>query len=592
MGSRWALACLLFARLSAADVSADPVPAWHPHRIRRRERHASHAAVLASSTEPPPAPELEFTFSSSLGCGELTSPTWERRVCFGQLVVVEAASGLAGLPLVAVNVTVTARPVGSDAEHAPACGAALRVVLVSHRARLAPTAALREAECGTFPARFTLPRVAPEYSAEVHLLHSGLAEAETQAGLALVNVPVVVPGVVRLGEQLVLPESGVGALLDPYDLHSAFLPAFDEQSLRQQPAATARCSDAAAPGHWAFTHSMYGAEYGEPLAWVPHGCHWARIPGMRLANCGKAWYDNRSHARFRGEGPSPGGGAWLFAGGGQLLQVAADLFAKTRLELYYSSPLATQNIDGVDAKANASAHALFATRRWDTADAAAAAGAASLPPPPLGTEGARSAWLLGLGAGDAAAGTEPAAYGAAVQRWLSSLQAAVADGALPPPRRVVWLTAAAAVYKPGPAFAGAVSCAPGAPTCEAALSSSFRRAPLGGFEWVAQPVARAAAAVAVTAPVIRAYNAAAVAAVKATFPDALILDYEALTEGLPPDFSWDGLHWGCDAAALAAEAAQVPPSPWRCRALGNAVAGQVLSNLLCEGAISEHGGPL
>lgn len=46
--------------------------------------------------------------------------------------------------------------------------------------------------------------------------------------------------------------------------------------------------------------------------------------------------------------------------------------------------------------------------------------------------------------------------------------------------------------------------------------------------------------------------------IKSFFPDARIVDYEAITESLPSDYSIDGEHWGCRTDIWMARAAGRP----------------------------------
>ena len=63
------------------------------------------------------------------------------------------------------------------------------------------------------------------------------------------------------------------------------------------------------------------------------------------------------------------------------------------------------------------------------------------------------------------------------------------------------------------------------------------------------------------------------------FLNPRVVDYEALTAGLPADYNADGEHWGC------------PPSRWmwrektanQCKPLGNLVLANVVANTLCNG---------
>ena len=145
--------CLAAVLLPAAHCGGDdPVPSWHPHKLKRRDGvagaggNASAAAGGSSATTPGAGPAASAGFGSTLSCGVLSSPEWERRVCFGPLAVTRGG-GAAGLHLASLNLTVSRRPAGASASAPwePACGAALRLVL-AHRARQAQLAALAALE--------------------------------------------------------------------------------------------------------------------------------------------------------------------------------------------------------------------------------------------------------------------------------------------------------------------------------------------------------------------------------------------------------------------------------------------------------------
>ena len=599
----------LLAALLCCARGSDPVPSWHPHRAKHREyaeggnatAFPGGAVTAGNGSAPAPAAAsrgaVAAGFASTLGCGVLASPEWERRVCFGPLAV-KAGAGAAGLPLASLNLTVAVRPAGGSATAPwePACGAALRLVLASQRALLAPDAPLQESECGVHPLRVTLPRDAPSYTAQLRLLHAETSASDAAgAEPALLNARVAVAGALTLPEDAwddpevvtAVGEAHAGGG-DFWSLNTAQLPRFAEGLTRAPVARDEACTGGDVRGRWQFSHSLYSLELGEPLAWRPHGCHYRTTHGHLAGQCASGW------------GRLGGGGAWLFAGGSQLAQLAAAIRVVVANETYFWTRLAVPDLDGNNAKSEALAVRVLHTRpRLDTAAEARAAGVEALPVPPPNDDDAEAdntpnawvlgkhAWVLGLGAADAEIGTPVHAFADDVAGWLQALRDAVDAGKLPSPRRVVWVTAAAGAYKPGPGFAGGVSCAPGAPSCSATRPGSHYAAagPGGGFAFAAAPLPRSAlgAAALRRAPAVRALNAAAVRAVRAAFPEALIVDYEAMTEALPADYSVDGTHWGCDDED--ARQAQQAGGPFRCRSLANTAAGNALMHTLCEGFV-------
>jgi hypothetical protein len=50
-------------------------------------------------------------------------------------------------------------------------------------------------------------------------------------------------------------------------------------------------------------------------------------------------------------------------------------------------------------------------------------------------------------------------------------------------------------------------------------------------------------------------------------------------------YSFDGVHWGCDAAAHAQAEQAAAGGPFRCRSLGNTAAAVIVANLLCNDMI-------
>lgn len=69
------------------------------------------------------------------------------------------------------------------------------------------------------------------------------------------------------------------------------------------------------------------------------------------------------------------------------------------------------------------------------------------------------------------------------------------------------------------------------------------------------------------------------------FPFVEFVDFEALTEGLPADYSFDGEHWGCPHLFWTKR----ENAPFQCKALANVALGNVLANALCNEALEPLG---
>eukprot|EP00899_Mesostigma_viride_P023061 jgi/Mesvir1/393/Mv11284-RA.2 len=83
-----------------------------------------------------------------------------------------------------------------------------------------------------------------------------------------------------------------------------------------------------------------------------------------------------------------------------------------------------------------------------------------------------------------------------------------------------------------------------------------------------------------TYPRVKWANRKAVEMLKAAFPGRVdVLDFEALTEALTPDYCIDGIHWGCRHDYLLERVNM----PWHCRNLGSATLSNMLVNMLCAG---------
>ena len=571
-GLRLLLAVLLcVACCAAAAPAGDDMPDWHPH----------HAHVGA---------EEAHGFRSRLGCGHLTTPLWIRRFCFSPLVVVKDAQG--GHPAqLAYNVSVTSldceandcvKPEGFSA----ACGDTLRVVFASQRSRLVPDAfSLGEVACGVHSLRLSVAAVGEgELWAELTLLHAGSHPS------AVLNAPVRVPGTLRLPPSLVLDEDE--ELLDD---SRAGGPGFmgvksgEWSPFGESPAPGGRhvpvpptpanlwCTSASAPGQWVASHALYppsGGELGEPWVWKPHGCIHPRVTGIRLARClGKpAEFVEKKGVAVR---------TVAFQGGAAARQLKEAFWSHLVNETYYwpGSGIAAWNAEPETPSQVEMAQAAFSyTPSERIADA---------PVPPHA-----SAWIFSYGLADAQAGLSLLQYSEQLEAWLAKLAAARAAGPKPPPA-VFWTLAPSVVYKQ-PGLAGEASCTvlsqAGAAECVGVTLQDHEAARGGEVNWTAVTIESFVPGSALSsrtplAADVRAFNAVGWSAVKRLLPDAHVFDYEALTEGLHGDYSFDGLRWGCDKGDH--DAAEAAGGPYRCRALANSVAANILAATLCAKEIQQ-----
>jgi hypothetical protein len=188
---------LAAALLPAAHCGgADPVPSWHPHKLKRREGAPGvNASAAAGGGTPVATPSSTVVassagFVSTRGCGVLASPEWERRVCFDAWTPAPdalAAASAAGFVNVTLTLEVRVRSLsaGPDAAWVPACGDTLRLRLWSRVALAAPRAALalpaapdpaqqQPGSCGRYAATLLLPPPGPQraaYRADVRVVH-------------------------------------------------------------------------------------------------------------------------------------------------------------------------------------------------------------------------------------------------------------------------------------------------------------------------------------------------------------------------------------------------------------------------------------
>lgn len=559
----WAAACCL-AKLGRHDVI---VPDWHPHHERwgKVETHG---------------------FRSRLGCGHLTTPLFVRRFCFSLLVQQRAGDAATPARLV-YNLTVVQldclkhncmKYEGFE----PVCGDTLRVVFAAPTVRIAPEpGSLRELSCGVHGMLLSVPRGgAAELLAEVTLLH-----AAAQPGP--LNAPVRISGALRLPSALVADEEEetmdeelgvVGA--GYFGIASGEWTPYGEPPTPENRAAyvpipssprSPVCDSASAGGRWVATHALYppsGGELGEPWAWKPHGCVYPRSTGVQLATC------------LRGQGAAPR--VWAFQGGAQARQLYDAALSHLLNETYFwpGSRIAAWNVEPEVESLRALADGSL---RYVASEGV---GGAPLPPPDA------DAWILSYGLGDALAGVPLQRFTQQLEAWLGQLGAARVAAAKPP--ALLWLTAAAVMFKQ-PGLAGEATCvAMGAGAGDGRETRVCTGVPLDSFDlgrggevnWTAVELGEPAVGSALAAPGslaadVRAFNAAAVAALLERFPDAHVLDVEALTEALPADYSFDGLRWGCDEEDHAL--ADAVHGPYRCRALVNSVTANIIASTLCRG---------
>jgi hypothetical protein len=211
-----------------------------------------------------------------------------------------------------------------------------------------------------------------------------------------------------------------------------------------------------------------------------------------------------------------GQSTWVFQGGEAVRQLHAAFWSHVANETYYwpGSEMAVPNLHEQPRLLRFATDGLKYVSSHLVADAGA---------PPSDA----SAWIVSYGAGDALSGTTTDAFRENLRDWLAANS---------PPARAVWVTAP--TVKPG---------LTGAP-------------PFG--------LARR----------IRDLNKVALQEVRAAWHGVAIVDFEALTAALPGEFTFDGMHWGCDAN----DHARVRGGKMRCRALANSIAANSVAGGLCS----------
>ena len=420
---------------------------------------------------------------------------------------------------------------------------------------------------GVHALRLVLPPDAPAWEAELYVVHiagEGLADPPVPRpfpanlvnfndGPPIYNLRAPVEGHLHAADWYVSPSSLAGS--DAYAPHSA------QGIPPRRPSSDAvlpLCGSGDHAGRWVFHHSLYPDVFGEPLQWRPLGCRYERISGARLRQC----LDQPGLGNVQLAGESTLGqsfelllahmNASNYYWPARILEPAARLlWAHPRLR---SAGLASE-YHGID---QMMAHTLGDLRGWKP-----------------------DVLVMLQGANDAARDSV-AAFSTRLQAFLQALKEAIDAGEIAP-RRLVWATAPIRSYKTG-GLPGRLSCPEGTPESCLAVSGGSSVLIDGTLQWVQRPSDVKPLQFYGTIDRRRSLNRIAVERVKALFPTALILDYEALTAGLPSDYCIDGEHWGCPHVAWNGRFREA----YQCRSLGNIVFSNILANLICSTPRAPH----
>lgn len=536
------LACVLGS-------SADAIPNWHPHAARRRQERKAREA----------AEEADKPVWSDIGCGTIQNSKWERQVCFGDVVEVERGSD--GIVEVAMNATVTWKGTVPDAEWQNACGDALRIRFLSTRSIFAPRQ--EEVECGVKTLSFIMPPDATEYEAEVYVVHvdgEGVKEPQ-EPRLFPINLVNFADGpdiynllVGGFKGRLHIPASHMSDttdLLDSYSLRSAGWPVPDNAgAVPNQARRSPECVDGDAPGRWVFHQSMTPQVPGEPLEWRPYRCHYRWYSGEQLARC----MERVGRVKLVGESTL-----------GQMYELllahmnASGFYWPRRIEIDEARPT------------------------WGRTDAIRAQGLHSefhgLSVVDELAEVELREWapdvIVQLQAANDAARDSFEMYDQRMRKWIDKLQGLIREGAIAP-KRHIWITAPVRHYKAGNG-PGMAECREGTiESCTSVYHATQFEDSLGEVNWLSgksePPMFWG------TLDRRRKFNAHAVKLMRAAFPDLEVVDFEAITEGLPSDYCIDGEHWGCNARAWDNRHRE----PYQCKSLGNIVLGMMFANTLCN----------
>jgi hypothetical protein len=273
------------------------------------------------------------------------------------------------------------------------------------------------------------------------------------------------------------------------------------------------------------THSLYSPTPGEPLTWRPYGCRWRHVTGPALSSCVAA----TGRIKFMGESTM-----------GQVYE-----YFQAHMAL---AQHAWPRVIPIDGSRVAYAH--------DNMRAQGLHSEFHGLPTMLDNGQARDelvsfrpAVVLHLQAANDAARDTFALYKERLANY-TALLAALQDGSDARLRgealhaRLLWITAPVRHYKAGNG-PGTAECKEGTlDSCRAVDSGTSFRHIAGEVAWVTHPGAP---------PLFygtldrrRAFNAHAVAHMRAAFPDIQVVDFEAMTEALPSDYNMDGEHWGCN----------------------------------------------
>lgn len=512
---------------------------------------------------------------AELGCAEVGNSQWVRRLCFGQAHLTgrrirdgqhasDSATVRPEILEVSLNLTVTKR--GAQAAAAawePACGDTLHVQFRSTRALFGalPT----EMGCGVHQVTFYLPRDSDAYSAHARVVHidgEGRAEppfprlfpknlATETDGPRVFNMRAIFPGVLHTPAGYATAPGETG---DAYDWQSATDAVPMENFIGKperdwgQPSLPV-CKGGETPGRWVHHQKLYPDVMGEPLEWRPFGCYYRRYNGEIMHKC----FTKLERVKFIGESTlgqmyehlqmymNASGNVWplyLPMGDTRTLWAHPAIRGQHEHGEFHGMTVVEK-------------HAMEEVLQWKP----------------------RVVVML-QGANDAARDTV-AMFETRLRPFLAQLKEAVEKKEVPL-EKFVWINAPTRHYK---AMAG-----PGTVECPEGNRSecSFNHGELHEFqsetEWGSSGYHIETFVFWGTLDRRRKINLLAREIVPEYFPDAVFLDYQGLTEGLPVDYSLDGEHYGCPYMSWQNR----HRSPFHCRSLGNIMLANLLVNILCN----------
>jgi hypothetical protein len=436
-------------------------------------------------------------------------------------------------------------------------------------------ARLSEPLCGVHALRFVVPPDAPSYEPDVWVVHvdgEGMTDPteprlfplnllDKQGGPRLFNVRALgFPGRLRVAAGYLRR----GGPWDAYEAHSAADADADDGGAGA--AARAQlpvCDSGEAPGRWVVTHALYPAVPGEPLAWAPYGCRWPHVSGPRLAAC----VAQLGRVKFMGESTM-----------GQLYETmlmhanTSSFMWPTRLPEHPQRLMAMTDrmrARGLHDEYHGLATMLDGEGKEDKGGGAAAELRAWKPHVVVHLQTAN----------DAARDT----FARFRERLAEYLRRVVALREEKPDvaSTVLWITAPVRHYKAGNG--------PGSAACPEGTLASCRASDAGtAYMHVGDQVAWKSH---VAAPPLfygtldrrRAFNAHAVATVRAALPHVRVVDFEAMTEALPSDICLDGEHWGCTFQGWQNRHRE----PFQCRSLAHLTLANVVANVMCGDLLDE-----